>query len=572
VSRSARRRDWRDQFGLAAGLALLGLALAPLILSALGALGPAFGYFPALGGDRLSLAPWREALAVPGIGRSILLSLWIGLVATLLATAIAFALAGAMIFGGSARWARRVSEILLAAPHAAMALALVFLLGPSGLLARLPAQVFGWERPADYLFPGDPFGLAAILGLAVKEAPFLLIVALNAARGLDPAAWSRQSASLGYRPMRGFLLGFAPQLYPRIRLAVFVALAFATASVEQALVLGPTVPPTLAVRLVQWFNDPDLSSRFPLAAGALLLAGAVAVAFGLWRGGEIIAGRTMQVFAAQGARRGALDLAAALLARLGQIVFFGAILALAAQALSSIAQSWRFPDLVPSAWSLDLWARSPRLIGAPIANSLSLAAFCAIAAPVLALIGLEATGQRPLLRRALTLAFFTPLFVPEPSFVFGLASFWAAWRLDGQWANVAWAHLIYTLPYAWLLLLGPHEGLDRRLTASARVLGAGPLATFWRVRAPMLLAPILSAAALSVVVSTALYLPTLAAGAGRIATLVTESLVLAGSGDRRLVGVMSVILVATPLLALALADLGPRWAYRRRALLREAAR
>ncbi len=62
--------------------------LGPVVAGLLGTLLPAFGYLPALGGEQLSLAPWRELAAAPGIGAAVRLTLTSGLLSTLLALAL----------------------------------------------------------------------------------------------------------------------------------------------------------------------------------------------------------------------------------------------------------------------------------------------------------------------------------------------------------------------------------------------------------------------------------------------------------------------------------------------------
>lgn len=68
---------------------------------------------------------------------------------------------------------------------------------------------------------------------------------------------------------------------------------------------------------------------------------------------------------------------------------------------------------------------------------------------------------------------------------------------DGTLAAVAWAHLIYVLPYLFLSLADPWRALDPRYARTAASLGASPLRVFlavklpssrspWRSRAPSL--------------------------------------------------------------------------------------
>lgn len=77
---------------------------------------PAFGYLPALGGDAVSLAPWRMLLAHPGLGRSVAVSYASGLVSTLLALAIVVLFLAASRGTWLDRGIRRLVSPLLAIP------------------------------------------------------------------------------------------------------------------------------------------------------------------------------------------------------------------------------------------------------------------------------------------------------------------------------------------------------------------------------------------------------------------------------------------------------------------------
>src|SRR5687767_6319259 len=213
--------------------------IAPVIAGLGGILLPAFGYLPALGHETFSLQPIRDLAAVPGLGRSVLLSLWTGLATT------AFAFSMVVLFIAGWRGTRIFSALvrlvspLLSVPHAAAAFGLVFLIAPSGLLFRLAAPLGGWERPPDLLIVQDRLGLAMLLGLIVKEVPFLLLMALAALPQARAAEMARMTAALGYGRIMGFMHGVLPSLYRQIRLAVLAVLAYATAVVDVALILGP---------------------------------------------------------------------------------------------------------------------------------------------------------------------------------------------------------------------------------------------------------------------------------------------------------------------------------------------
>jgi putative thiamine transport system permease protein len=97
-------------------------------------------------------------------------------------------------------------------------------------------------------------------------------------------------------------------------------------------------------------------------------------------------------------------------------------------------------------------------------------------------------------------------------------------------------HALFGFPYVLLALADPWARLDPRYERSALCLGAGPWRTLMRVRLPLLLPALAFAAALGAAVSLSLYLPTILAGGGRIATLATEAIALASGGDRRIIG------------------------------------
>jgi putative thiamine transport system permease protein len=163
---------------------------------------------------------------------------------------------------------------------------------------------------------------------------------------------------------------------------------------------------------------------------------------------------------------------------------------------------------------------------------------------------------------------YLPLLIPQIAFLFGGQILLVMSDLDGAWIAVVWAHLLFVLPYVFLSLADPYRAWDARYTRAARCLGASPLRVFWRIKLPMLLRPILVAAAVGFAVSVGLYLPTLFAGTGRVDTLTTEAVALASGADRRAIGVYALAQMTLPFLAFILAAAIPAWLYRDRRGLR----
>ena len=546
------------------------LFVAPVALGLGATLAPALGYFPALGGTVLSLAPLRTVLADPAVPAAAGISLVSGVGSTALALLLVIGFLAAWHDSVWVRVARRLLSPLLAIPHAAAAVGLAFLIAPSGWLARLLSPwATGWDRPPDLLVVQDPWGLALLAGLTVKEIPFLLLIALSALGQLDTPAQLRMARSLGYRPTTAWIKVVLPQLVPHLRLPVCAVLAYGLSTVDMAMILGPSTPPTLSVLVLRWAQDPDLGFRFLAAAGAIAQLGLVAVAIGLWllavrlylkgsvgRWTDGLRGRSDRLL-----KTGAMTALVAVLTT--------AFLGLVALGLWSAAGRWRYPDPWPTAWSVDPWGRAMAGLDDAVATTI-MVGIASVAIGLVLVVGcLE--HERRTGRRAGPWALwilYAPLLVPQVTFLFGLQLVLVAARLDGTWTALILSHLLFVVPYLFLALAEPWRRLDPRLRAAAATLGLGPFRALAYVIAPVLLRPILVAAAIGFSVSAAQYLPTLFAGAGRLTTLTVEVVGLARGADRRVVGAAAFLQAMLPLAVFAIAVAAPRLVYRNRRALR----
>src|SRR4051795_4418981 len=337
----------------------LALFLGPIAGGLIGTWAPAFGVLPALGGTAPSLDPWRALMGAPGLAGSVLLSAGTGLGATLLSVGVALWFCAA--WHGTRTFAalRRLLAPLLALPHAAFAIGFAFLVAPSGWLVRLLSPwATGWTRPPDLATVNDPLGVALVLGLVIKETPFLLLMTVAALGQVRADRTLTVARTMGYGPVTAWGKTVLPLVHPQLRLPVYAVLAFSASVVDMALILGPGTPPTLAVLVLRWFSDPDLAMRYQAAAGAclqLVLAGAL---IALWRLGEAIAARVGRRWAVSGRRGGK-----GAFARLVSVALAAAVMAVAmgssiGLALWSVAERWRYPYALPSSWSWEAWMRA----------------------------------------------------------------------------------------------------------------------------------------------------------------------------------------------------------------------
>ncbi|MER0239120.1 ABC transporter permease [Fulvimarina sp. MAC8] len=544
----------------------------PVFIGLAGVILPAFGYLPALGGTEFTFDPFRDLASRSGLFGSAALSFATGLVTTVVSVvSVALFLAA---FAGTRpmRIARRSLGPLLAIPHAAAAFGLVFLIAPSGLIVRLLALPFGFTSPPDLLIVGDPLGLAMMVGLIAKEVPFLLLVAFAALPQADPERRTMLARSLGYGRMAAFLLTVWPAIYRQIRLPVLAVVAFASSVVDVALILGPSVPPTLAVRLLQWMGDPDLSMRFLASAGAILQLAVTAVALAAWIMLERFGATLREMVAARGNRyafdRGVRAIASIPVVLAGLSLAFGILML----CLWSFAGFWGFPEPLPPSYSLTTWQRALPRAEDPLVTTALVAGLSGIIALIAVIIMLEAhrraeprlAGERPVLPSLIAGLLYLPLIVPQIAFVFGLQILVVASGVQPSLTLLVAVHLIFVAPYVALALVGPWYALDPRYEVVASSVGHGPLAALLRVRMPLLLAPILTSFAIGFAVSVGQYLPTVLIGAGRLTTITTEAVALASGGNRRVIGVYALLQTLIPALVFVAASLLPGFIFRGR--------
>tara|TARA_R110000796_G_scaffold97058_1_gene203808 strand:+ start:53 stop:1588 length:1536 start_codon:yes stop_codon:yes gene_type:complete len=497
--------------------------------------------------------------AQPGLERSVAVSFASGLVSTAIALMMVVLFLAASRGTWLDRGIRRLVSPLLAIPHAAIAFGFAFLIAPSGLVARLISpSLTGWERPPDALIVNDPWGLSLMAGLVLKEAPFLLLMSLAALPQLAPEKRLMLARSLGYSPTIAWLKTVLPSLYPLIRLPVYAVIAYATSVVDMALILGPTLPPTLSVSILGWFNDPDISHRFMASAAAVLQLGITLAALLCWWLLEQLICTLTRGWLTNGSRQRG-ETALRLFGRSALLISSStALAALIGLGLFSVAGFWRFPEVLPQMLTLDHWQRSGSMLASPLLNTALIGLISTTLATALVLATLENEHRQHLQPKRALWLLYLPLLVPQIAFLFGLIVAAESVGIRPQLSLVIAGHLLFVLPYVYLSLAEAYRQLDPRWLQVARSLGVSRSAAFWRVRLPLLLAPLLTAFAVGLAVSIGQYLPTQLLGAGRITTVTTEAVALAAGSNRRLIGVWALVQACLPLIGFMLALTLPR--------------
>jgi putative thiamine transport system permease protein len=522
------------------------VCILPTIPGLLGVALSALGYLPPVGLNQLSLNGFFAVFDWEGIWTSIGLTVYSAIFSSYLACLLTFAI---LQSAWRTKFWRKIEVCLsplLAMPHVAFAIGFAFLFAPTGMGVRLVVQLFGYDPSAQTvndlaLLIKDPNALGLVILLAIKETPFLLLMSIPILQQLKVEKIEKVSHSMGYSSAQTWWKVILPQWLAKLRFPMFAVMAYSLSVVDVALIIGPTNPPTFAVLVWHWFSDPDLSLLPRAAAGAVMLFFIASILIGFTR---LVEWATTKGFKRwQYSGRSGVPLP-------GKTIFtiltLLTLVMLPLIVLWSFAQRWRFPDLLPSRYSLRFWEYEWHGILSTIEQSILIAMLSATIALVLALIAHEYRLRHRWQVPGYIIA--VPMLIPQLSVLFGMQVVTLYLNSSAYLFWVCWAHVFFAFPFVYLSLDGPWRSFDSGLTRVALSLGKSPLRAWLRVKLPILLPAIVFAWAVGISVSLAQYLPTLVLGAGRISTITTEAVALSSGFDRRVTAIYAICQALLPLI------------------------
>ena len=232
------------------------------------------------------------------------------------------------------------------------------------------------------------------------------------------------------------------------------------------------------------------------------------------------------------------------------------VLPLIPLAIWSFARSWFFPDLLPSAWSMQAWdyALSDT---SQVMDSLWITIVISLGATALSvLVGVPAGRALGLYRfrgkQLVELLILAPTIVPGIAVVLGIHVIFITMGLTNTVTGVILVHLIPTLPYMVLVMSGIFSNYDPDIEDQARSLGASPLATFRYITLPAIMPGVIVGALFAFLVSWSQYILTLLIGGGRVVTLPLLLFNFATSGRNDVTGAISMIYIVPGIVILVL--------------------
>jgi len=470
-------RDWT---ALALGLAVVVIAIAFLVYPLAHAMLLAFvknGEEP--GWATLTLANFARFFTAASYQRALWNSIYSGVAATLLATAIALPMAYAVarIDIPLRGLISAMTVVPLISPPFIGAYAWIIVLGRNGTLTQLVHQWTGWTLPSIYGPPG------VILALALSYFPYVFLIVQGAFAGTDPhiEEAARIAGASRARILRTITI---PLVAPAIGAAMLIVFIKAVGDFGVPSILGGEfqVLPTLIYYQVHGFFNLNAASAIAAVNVLLTLAAMAALAWVNRRHGYATIGGTSRA-AVRSQGRGARSIGNLYC----WLVIFVAVLPQIVIALASFAARWP-GTMLPQSYTLDHYRSVWSQLTSPFVNSLVLAgvatAMCIVFGTVTAYAG--ARGRLSA-RWALDLTIMLPFVLP--GLVVGVAYLTAfnsgPLVLTGTAIILVLAYFTRRVAFVFRSVGAAIAQIDPKLEDASTVCGAGWGATMRRVLVPL---------------------------------------------------------------------------------------
>ena len=523
----------------------------PILCGFLGFFLPSFNYLPTLGKGEFSLNYFYISMNIPGIYKSILLSIFTGLVSTALALFFSQVILLYFFKTKIYNYLKIIISPLIALPHITMAIGLIFILSPSGLFLRFVSPwLTGFDRPPNtYIFP-DEYGYLLILGLMLKEIPFLVLVSLSALREFSSTKFFDLGKSFQHSNFSTWFILIFPIIYKKIRLVTFIIIAFSSSVVDMSLLLAPSTPSTLSVRILQTFQSSDIDSFFIASNLSLIQLLIIMILLAVWIVFEkIIKLKCFFNFFIKITSFKSEFLKFAILF-FNIILFLLSFTGIICSILWGFSENWYFPNFFPNDLNIDGFLSFYYQNKSLILISIFIPLIVSLLSISLIIIWVELLEYLKIKKNQFEWIIFTPLFIPQISFLIGIQSFIILFNYNSFLIPLIFVQLFYVIPYCFIILAPALREVKLDYIKVASSLGKNRIDRLFNIKIPLVLPSLLTSFAIGMIVSFALYVPVYFIGAGRVTTLTVEALNLAMSGSKQDLGIATFFQILFPTLLL----------------------
>lgn len=230
----------------------------------------------------LTFSNFINIFSNPDFGTSLAITLYISVTSTVVAACVSIGLA--LLINNWATKSKIIHFLLqipLTVPHLVIAISVMFLLAPAGLVSRLCSSLGILETGQAFpLFVNDTYGIGILLVYIWKEIPFITFMLLVVLKNVGTELLE-VGATLNCTKFQRFYHITLPLIAPSLGAACCIVFAFTFGAFEVPYLLGRTYPLTLPVWAYKNYSDVDLVAR-PEGIGlgliiAVIVIGAIVV-------------------------------------------------------------------------------------------------------------------------------------------------------------------------------------------------------------------------------------------------------------------------------------------------------
>lgn len=239
------------------------------------------GYFPGLDEQSFTLEHFRNVLDDPDFLSSLGLTFYISITSTVIAIVISIFIALVLLtLAERMRWVHFIFQIPLVIPHLVVAITVVFLLSPTGMLSRVGQFLGLIKSSSDFpLLINDRFGIGIIAAYVWKEIPFITLMIFSVLRnaGVELLDVGKTLNASRWQRLRYIIL---PIIFPSLAASSLIVFAYTFGAFEVPYLLGQTYPMLLPVWAYKHYADVDLMARPEGIATGIIIACIIALSIG----------------------------------------------------------------------------------------------------------------------------------------------------------------------------------------------------------------------------------------------------------------------------------------------------
>ena len=522
----------------------------PIFSGFCGTILQSLGYFFAED-NQFTFVFFKNLIHLPGLKKSVFLTIFVGFISTLISLIISQIILLKLFSTNYYFKLQKLIIPLVAFPHVTMAVGVTFLFSSSGFFSRMNSFFFtGLDRPPNStLFPDD-YGFFLILGLVLKETPFFLLMSVNILAQFKSNLIFNLGKTLNHVSFGSWIYFIFPQIYKKLKVSIIIVLIFSASVVDMSYFLAPSTPSTLSIRILELYEKTD-SINIALVSCMSLLQFIVIVGLIIfWLIVEIFTKRIKIFFLIIFPRTKIF---------LENIFFITSFLIMSISILCiflsvfwAFSQNWSFPNLIPNDYTFENFSNFANNFYISFWNTVYISAIASFLSCFIILIWLEVTDLINFRNKFIEFVFFVPLLIPELSFLLGISYILIRNDLNGSIFSLVYVEVLYIIPYSFLILAPAFRDINQNYIELGKTFQKSNLKIFLFIKLRLITKVIFLSLAVGMLVSIGLYTPVYFIGEGEISTLSIEMINLSFSGNRKDLGVFTIIQMVLPIFILCI--------------------